>query len=836
MLRFSSVHLKRINNPYYNVRKNKFSKCQYLPTETSVMIFGSNTDVGKTIISTGLARAAIKSYKTQYIKPVQTGEKDENFIKLYNKPDVNDELTVKTLNHWNLATSPHIAAFSDGPENFPSSDNVILDSIRNEIKSFEKKELNSKKSIFTILETAGGVLSPGPNKTLQADMYRPLRLPIVLIGDSRLGGISATITAIESLKIRGYTIHAVVFIESPESETLHLKNSQMVQDVLEQKYSNNPVNSTGLEKAPLVFTFTPIPIDRAVLLHNWFEENDSNFSQLFTALTLSLHNLSSSYQEMASKGPEVIWWPFTQHGHVGGKGDTPGGFNDVTLIESAYAESFRTVETRRNKSRDGYSKYLDMIDACASWWTQGIGHGNSQISLSIAEAAGRYGHIMFPRNLHPPAVQLARFLVEKGPGFNWAKRVFYSDDGSTAMEVAIKMAFRLFDERQSKTRRSSDPQAEELVVISQEGAYHGDTLGTMNTAAPSLFNEGQHPWYSCSAFVLSVPKVGFYQGEMRVDVRDLGDSEMSGVVTENNEKQYFESLTRLLDLKERKNSKLAQIYKNYLNDKLNHLWPCHNSEKSNRKQVAGALLLEPLMLGAAGLVFIDPLYQKVLVGLCRDHGIPIVYDEVAVGFWRLGPISVGNEILQEKPDIAAYGKLLTGGYLPLAVTLATEETFNSFYDTDRDSPKTSALLHGHSYTASPLACSAALESIRIIEKQNTKIAESQENRQSSNFPINQSWAPQCFNAEEIRDLSRLPGVFNAMAMGSVCSVELLPKGEIPAKKIAEEVVTRLRPEGVYARPLGNVVYLMLPIIHDIEIGSSLVKTLKKSIKQTFESF
>lgn len=148
-----------------------------------------------------------------------------------------------------------------------------------------------------------------------------------------------------------------------------------------------------------------------------------------------------------------------------------------------------------------------MMDACASWWTQGVGHGNPYMSLALAEAAGRYGHVMFPSNLHPPAVQLTRYLLERGPGVGWADRVFFSDDGSTGMEIAIKMALRL-----NQARHGVKFDTENLVVLAQNDCYHGDTLGTMDTSNPSVFNQNQHPWYRPKGLSIEVPFVSYRKG------------------------------------------------------------------------------------------------------------------------------------------------------------------------------------------------------------------------------------------------------------------------------------------------------------------------------------
>src|SRR5687767_9582629 len=131
-----------------------------------------------------------------------------------------------------------------------------------------------------------------------------------------------------------------------------------------------------------------------------------------------------------------------------------------------------------------------MFDACASWWTQGVGHGDSSMALAAAAAAGRYGHVIFPNVVHEPAVRLSQILLE-GPGKGWANRVCFIDDGSTAMEVAIKMGMKLYQTRHNIVEAKDI----DWTICAQEDCYHGDTLGVMDVAEPSIFNEGQHPWF-----------------------------------------------------------------------------------------------------------------------------------------------------------------------------------------------------------------------------------------------------------------------------------------------------------------------------------------------------
>lgn len=222
-------------------------------------------------------------------------------------------------------------------------------------------------------------------------------------------------------------------------------------------------------------------------------------------------------------------------------------------------------------------------------------------------------------------------------------------------------------------------------------------------------------------------------------------------------------------------------------------------------------MIEPVFIGAGGFKLVDPLFQHLLVVQCKARGIPVVFDEVAVGMWRVGPSST-SQLLQVTPDIASYGKLLTGGYLPLAVTLATEETFNAFLG----SHKALALLHGHSYTANPISCAAALEAIRQF--QSSERYDWEHDRMRSHFTEEQSLR-----------LSLAPGVASSVCMGSILAIELI-EGFYDDAEVAPAVrlVQLLRQNGVYARPLGGtLVYLMTSQVTSNEESSRLIFLLDR---------
>ena len=283
------------------------------------------------IISTGLCQAALqRERKVCYIKPVQTGEPDEYFIQFYANPNGISDITLKTLNRWSNPISPHLAAVMEQNEKPLVSDRELVANLRYEIEKFSNDGLLAKKETMIIIETAGGVLSPGPSKTLQADIYRSLRLPIILVGDAKLGGITSTISAFESLRLRGYSVYAIAIIE--RSESSRLGNAEMIQEYLKNSFESLVTKTYSRENStfsyedeanhsfnahiPRVFSFSPLPMKKGLgggqLLHAWYKANSPEFLNMYDHFRKCVLTDGSSIEQMRIDGQNVIWWPFTQ--------------------------------------------------------------------------------------------------------------------------------------------------------------------------------------------------------------------------------------------------------------------------------------------------------------------------------------------------------------------------------------------------------------------------------------------------------------------------------------------------------------------------------------------
>ena len=507
------------------------------------LIFGANTDVGKTIVSTNLVQASIqKSDTVQYIKPLQCGGSDQGFLDKHlshsNDKSVLKSWTGHTLFNWDTPASPHLASRL---EDKPISDTEILMSLTNKLAQVHSD--HSESSIY--IETAGGVLSPAPASpyntrprhahgrdqgntswgwSTQADLYQPLRLPVVLVGDGRLGGISATLSALESLLTRGYDIHGILLLDESAHSSSVGSNISALREYASRAFKVRGGSGRALldRVEESIVALPPVP-PLEVPLHDWFQSQEvkEKTAQLDDTLKASWVNHVEEMEGMREKGKEVLWWPFTQHqGHNEGK-------VTATLMDGACGDYFSVLD----QSDSGVLERMDKFDACASWWTQGVGHGESSIGLAAAAAAGKFGHVIFPDVVHEPATVLSDRLVNSpsGPGYGWASRVFFTDDGSTAMEVAIKMGMKKFCFDHGIEMSGKNNGTKKLTVCAQKDCYHGDTLGVMDVAEPSIFNEGQHPWYEPKGLFMAYPTIAYQQGSIALNFPSDYDGHTEGI-------------------------------------------------------------------------------------------------------------------------------------------------------------------------------------------------------------------------------------------------------------------------------------------------------------------
>ncbi|PPJ57852.1 hypothetical protein CBER1_00058 [Cercospora berteroae] len=758
-----------------------------------LQIYGANTGVGKTIFSSILCRAFRKKLENvKYLKPISTGplkEADDHHNRSFNGNIVDS----KCLFQFDDPVSPHLAARVMG-RNLPDAE--VQAAVYDELKSY----INGRQGI-AIVETAGGVLSPSPSGSSQADLYRPLRLPSLLVGDHRLGGIATTISAWESLHVRGYDVPAIALFTGRRYQNY---------EYLKDYFYERQVETFAVEEPPE--RQSSAEADRKAMQEYYQAMSEHPEVDAFTESFLESHEQRiQDLRIMSEVANEAIWHPFMQH--------TERSKDTITAWDSAYGDHFQAYRTAHEgelRSDPNASLLKPAFDGSASWWTQGLGHGNPKLALTAAHAAGRYGHVMFANAIHQPALDLATTVINKSGNPRLAK-VFYSDNGSTGMEVAVKMALRATVERyKPQDRKNLD-----IRIVGLTNSYHGDTIGTMDCSEPSIYNE-KVEWYRGRGIWLDFPTVKMSKGQWLVDP-----------VEGTGEVKHFDSLGSIFDFRQRQQD--AEQYRKHIHEILLQRVKAEGAS-------LGALVIEPIILGAGGMLFADPLFQRCLVEVARSfynesfeptsvpatsansndaldwQGMPVIFDEVFTGLYRLGRFSAAS-FLGVQPDIVVNAKLLTGGLLPLCTTTASNAIFEAFWSND----KTDALLHGHSYTAHPVGCAVANESLRTFDDLESSGAWDTFKQDWTSPSTSSQVAPTSSNAATwsmwsqsfITTASHKNSVDHVFALGSVVAICLKdPSGggyaSTAATGLRDQLLEIPGADGsvMHSRVMGNVLYLM----------------------------
>ncbi|KAJ7472139.1 PLP-dependent transferase [Mycena latifolia] len=747
-------------------------------------IFGANTDVGKTILTTALVRgsAALKN-DAFYLKPISTGpieDADDEHINRHSGPS-KGRIHTECLYRFHVPVSPHLAAqLAAGEESQKIvSDKTFINSIASHVRRCASRA-NGPAHMY--VETAGGVHSPTLSGTTQLECYRPLFLPTILVGDSRLGGISATISAYESLLMRGYIVDAILLFRDE-----YYRNSEF----LTPYFAERGIDVTALNPPP---PKAADPTENFKATERYYEQ--LNILPVLRDLDVRHEQRLAELASMPRRSRDAFWWPFVQHGLV--KSD-----KDVTVIDSAASDFFSVYKTQDTRAA---SHLESQLDGSASWWTQTLGHAHPALTLAAARASGRYGHVMFPQATHRPALELAERLLHDGPGKGWASRVFFSDDGSTGMEIALKMALRAYSVRE----RLEGAERKALGVLGLRGSYHGDTIGAMDACE----EEGVYTceWHNAKGYWFDPPTISIQQGH---PVITLPPALAAAAAPSDCES---ESISWVYDIAGRMETPLAEVYRSYITSTLRSL------ERGGGPRLA-ALVLEPLVMGAGGMIFVDPLFQRVLVDVVRGPGpaatldmpwrLPVIFDEVFVGLYRLGMQST-IPLLGVAPDISVHAKILTGGLVPLAATLASDAIFRAFYSTE----KAEALLHGHSYTAHALGCEVANETLRLVEQECQSEAWAAAQARWEVAPGTPGTVWSLWDPEFVQTVSRMDAVAEVMVLGTVLSIKVKDSEGGYVSQSAQNLFQSLKitePESatsdfpqfsMHFRTLGNVAYFM----------------------------
>ena len=713
-----------------------------------------------------------------------------------------------------------------------------------------------------------GVHSPTLSGSSQLDAFRSLLPPAILIASPELGGISTTISAYESLLLRGYHLDSVLVLKEDRYE-----NWTYFRDWFGEKGISVGVVESPPERAPTVEedekrmrdyyeSIAPSSIDSG---------KETSMQKVVKGLKRAHEDRIAELQSAGERALKTAWWPFTQHTMSEKK-----GAKEVMIIDSAHGDFFTTLNNIPPSSSSSAdptttpptSLLQPTFDSSASWWTQALGHAHPALTLAAASASARYGHVIYTTSTHLPALQLSEKLLST-VGKDWAERVFYSDDGSTGTEVGLKMALGAF--RRRNEIDISDREASKLAIIGLKGAYHGDTIGAMDACDGNVYNDNVE-WYEGKGFWFEPPQVWLEDG--KVTVRVPGEATRS---TSEDRKVTYGSFEEVYEVDKRvENDPLVEVYRKTISEGIKEY------QRAGGVKL-GALIIEPIVMGAGGMIFVDPLFQRVLLDVVRTDrelfpeekgggevgawsGLPVIFDEVFVGLRRLGrettssflSSAYGQSTSWVQPDVAVYAKILTGGLLPMAVTLASKSVFDAF----RGEKKEESLLHGHSYTAHPIGCQVSLKTLEILDEMEKKDAwgvakDDWTSATSTSPPASTSTEPSSSTSPAVWSLwshsfvqkvSHLPNVAGIMTLGTVLCIYLRPPPGSAGgygSLAAESVLTRLRsnsydavdevgsaglPFNIHARPLGNVLYFM----SSLNTGAETLRRVERGIEEAVQ--
>jgi adenosylmethionine-8-amino-7-oxononanoate aminotransferase len=391
-----------------------------------------------------------------------------------------------------------------------------------------------------------------------------------------------------------------------------------------------------------------------------------------------------------------VWHPFTQHGLL----------RDVPMIARAEGAWLETADGRR------------ILDAISSWWVTTHGHGEARIVEAIRAEAGRLDQVIFAGLTHAPAEDVARGLLRLAP--RGLAHVFFSDSGSTAVEVALKMALGHWRNRGALGRTR---------ILALEHAYHGDTVAAMSVGARGVFNAAYAP------LLFEVGRIPFPAA--------------------GREQATIDAL-----------------------------------EAACRAGDVAALIVEPLILGAGGMLIYDAATLAEMARICRRNGVLLIADEVMTGWGRTGTL-FACEQAGVAPDIMCVAKGLTGGVVPLAATLATAEIFEAHVSDDR----ARMFFHSSSYTANPIACAAARANIEIWESE----------------PVRERIAAlagmQLAAIARFANDARFSGV---RQLGTITALDVAVRDQGYLAGIGPGLYDAFLARNVLLRPLGNTIYVMPP--------------------------
>lgn len=454
-------------------------------------------------------------------------------------------------------------------------------------------------------------------------------------------------------------------------------------------------------------------------------------------MTTEIIGLEFREQELQEWDLEHLWHPFTQ------------------MKEWSSQEPLFIVRGEGNYLIDMHGR--PYIDGVSSLWANIHGHGREEINQAIQKQLKQLAHCTLLGLAHPSSAILARKLIQiSPPGLKW---VFYSESGSTAVEIALKMAFQYWQNKGNKQKRG--------FICLKEG-YHGDTLGSVSVGGINLFHQIYGPLLF-ETIKLPCPYLRCKE---------------AGIPLSEGARLCASDLEQVLE--------------------------------KRHKEIA-AFILEPLIQGAGGMLPSPPGYLRLARELCTRFDVLLIADEVATGFGRTGEM-FACQVEGVSPDILCLGKGITGGYLPLAATICTDDIFQAFWG---DYQELKTFFHGHTYTGNPLACSAAIASLQLFEKDGTL-----EQLPSKIDQLRSGLA----------ELEKLEPVGEVRQVGMMAGVEIFEdakRGEpYPLEmRMGHKVCMAVRKYGVVLRNLGDTIVILPPLSITAQELNQIIKSVEAAIQE-----
>ena len=705
---------------------------------SGIFIAGTDTGIGKTIIAGGIA-AALKSRGIDIgvMKPFETGIsklngkwklQDGAFLKKSAGVKDPDELITPFCFEKSLA--PYVAA---------NLENVQID-LNKVHQAFN--ELSSRHSLV-VVEGAGGLIVPIKKKYFYANLARDLNLSVIIVVRPGLGSINHTLLTIKAAQSYDLKVIGIIF---NNYNNCHYGTAEKTNPKAIEELSNIPV----LGEMPFLSNLSLESLVRTIGKNINIEDIISFIDKGDMGLPLipslqrrgnGMVNKNKTFQrsveQLEKADKKYIWHPFTQMQDW--IKETP------VIIERG--EGNYLIDMHGNRYIDGVS----------SLWTTIHGHQKKEINEAIINQTNKIAHSTLLGLTNIPSIELSKRLVNVTP--EGLSKVFYSDNGSTAVEIGLKIACQYW-------RQKSPQFSGKTKFISLVNAYHGDTLGSVGVGGIDLFHQVYKPIIINS---IKVPSPYCYR---------------------------------------------CHLKKNYPSCKLACVDELEDTVRKEHKNIA-ALIIEPIMQGAAGMLKSPPGYLKRVRQICTKFNILMIADEVATGFGRTGKMfACDHERIA--PDIMCLAKGITGGYLPLAATLTTEEIFNAFCG---DYSELKTFFHGHTYTGNPVACAAAIASIDLFKKEKTLIQLQEKIK---------------LLKEKLSLITKLSQTGEVRQAGFMVGIEMVKNKKTGEsypwqEKMGIKVIMEARKRGVIIRPLGNVIVLMPPLSISEDELITLVDVVYESI-------